>query len=311
MARRKRGRDIDGWVVLDKPLGLSSAAATNRVRKALDARKAGHGGTLDPMATGVLPVALGEATKTVAWCQDGAKSYQFTIRWGENRATDDAEGEVAETSDMRPGRDRIEAALAAFRGEILQLPPSYSALKVDGRRAYKLARAGEAPSLAPRRVTVERLELVEIPDPDHARFELDCGKGTYVRALARDLAAVLGACGHVASLRRTRVGPFDIDRAISLETLIDLGHSPALSGHLLPVEAALDDIPALSLTETAATRLTCGQAIQVPEQVSGTVRATASGRLVAIAEVADGSVRPLRVFNLERKRSHDVDHGRT
>jgi tRNA pseudouridine55 synthase len=311
MGARRKGQDIDGWVVLDKPVGLSSAAATNRVRKAFDARKAGHGGTLDPMATGVLPVALGEATKTVAWCQDGAKSYAFTIRWGENRSTEDAEGEVTATSPVRPDRARIEAALADFRGEIMQLPPRYSALKVDGRRAYDLARAGKDPALEPRRVQIERVELVDIPDPDHADFELDCGKGTYVRALARDLAAALGACGHVSQLRRTRVGPFEIGQAISLETLGDLGHSPALSGHLLPVETALDDIPALPLTETAATRLTHGQAIQVPGQESGTVRATASGRLVAIAEVADGAVRPLRVFNLDRERSHDVDHGRT
>jgi tRNA pseudouridine55 synthase len=311
MARRRKGLDIDGWIVLDKPLGLSSATAANRVRGILEARKAGHGGTLDPLATGILPVALGEATKTVAWCQDGAKSYRFTIRWGENRDTDDAEGAVTASSPARPGADQIAAALKGFIGAIHQLPPRYSAVKVDGKRAYDLARAGKVPSLRPRRVVIERLELVDMPDPDHATFELDCGKGTYVRALARDLAAVLGTCGYVAALRRTRVGPFRLDQAISLETLADLRHSPALSGHLLPVEAALDDIPALPLTETAATRLTCGQAIQVPGQESGTVRATASGRLVAIAEVADGAVRPLRVFNLEKKRSHDVDHGRT
>ena len=311
MGRRRKGLDIDGWVVLDKPLGLSSASAANRVRASMEARKAGHGGTLDPLATGVLPVALGEATKTVAWCQDGAKSYEFTICWGENRDTDDSEGEVTATSPARPERGQIEAALEDFVGTIHQLPPRYSAIKVDGKRAYDLARAGKVPSLRPRRVVIERLALVDVPDKDHACFEMGCGKGTYVRALARDLAAKLGACGYVAALRRTRVGPFHIDQAISLETLAELRHSPALSGHLLPVETALDDIPALSLTETAATRLTCGQAIQVSEQVSGTVRATASGRLVAIAEVADGAVRPLRVFNLEKKRSHDVDHGRT
>lgn len=311
MSRRRKGQDIDGWVVLDKPLGLSSTQATARVRGILGARKAGHGGTLDPMATGILPVALGEATKTVAWCQDGKKSYRFTLRWGEDRDTDDSEGEITATSDVRPDAVQIAAAIKQFEGQIHQLPPRYSALKVDGRRAYDLARAGKVPSLRPRRVLIERLDLIETPDADHAIFELDCGKGTYVRALARDLAAVLGTCGHVATLRRTRVGPFDLDRAISLETLEQFGHSPALSGHLLPVEAALDDIPALTLSETAATRLTCGQAIQVPGEKSGTVRATASGRLVAIAEVADGAVRPLRVFNLDKKRSHDVDHGRT
>ena len=311
MGRRRKGKDIDGWVVLDKPLGLSSTQATARVRGILGARKAGHGGTLDPMATGILPVALGEATKTVAWCQDGKKSYCFTLRWGEDRDTDDSEGEVTATSDIRPDAAQISAAIKQFEGQIHQLPPRFSALKVDGRRAYELARAGKVPSLRPRRVLVERLELIEVTDPDHAVFELDCGKGTYVRALARDLAAALGTCGHVATLRRTRVGPFRLDRAISLETLEQFGHSPALSGHLLPVEAALDDIPALTLSETAATRLTCGQAIQVPGEKSGTVRATASGRLVAIAEVADGAVRPLRVFNLDKKRSHDVDHGRT
>ena len=311
MGRRRKGRDIDGWIVLDKPIGLSSASATNRARAILEARKAGHGGTLDPMATGILPVALGEATKTVAWCQDGAKSYRFTVRWGENRASEDVEGEVTAISDARPWPNAIEAALDSFRGRIQQVPPRYSALKVDGQRAYALARAGKEPRLVSRTVTIDRLELVDMPDRDHATFEVDCGKGTYVRALARDLAAVLGVCGHVSALRRTRVGPFRLDRAISLESLCDLGHSPALSGHLLPVEAALDDIPALLLTETAATRLTSGQAIQVPGQESGTVRATASGRLVAIAEVADGAVRPLRVFNLDKKRSHDVDYGRT
>ena len=311
MARRRKGRDVDGWIVLDKPLGLSSATAANRVRGILEAKKAGHGGTLDPMATGILPVALGEATKTVAWCQDSAKGYRFTIQWGENRDTDDAEGKVTATSLARAGTGQIEAALKGFEGSILQLPPRYSAIKVDGERAYDLARAGKVPSLRPRRVAIERLSMVDVPDPDHATFELDCGKGTYVRALARDLAAALGVCGYVSALRRTRVGSFRLDQAISLETLAELRHSPALSGHLLPVEAALDDIPALPLTETAATRLTCGQAIQVPGQESGTVRATASGRLVAIAEVADGEVRPLRVFNLEKKRSHDVDHGTT
>lgn len=311
MARRRKGRDINGWLVLDKPLGMSSTTATSRVRGIFDARKAGHGGTLDPLATGILPVALGEATKTVAWCQDGKKSYQFTIRWGENRDTDDGEGQVTASSPLRPTAEQITAALGGFHGLIHQLPPRYSAIKVDGRRAYDLARAGKMPSLKPRRVEVERLVLTDLPNRDHAEFALDCGKGTYVRSIARDLAAALGACGHVSVLRRTRVGPFHLDHAISLETLGEVRHSPALSGHLLPVEVALDDIPALPLTENAATRLTCGQAIQVPGEKSGTVRATVSGRLVAIAEVVDGEVRPLRVFNLENERSHDVDNGRT
>ena len=309
MARRRRGRPVHGWVVVDKPAGLTSTQAMARVRRAFDAAKAGHGGTLDPAATGVLPVALGEATKTIPWCQDATKCYRFTLRWGEATATDDAEGEVVATSALRPDEGAVRAALAGFAGEIEQVPPAFSALKVAGRRAYDLARAGEAPRLEARRVHVERLELVEMPDIDHAVFELVCGKGTYVRSLGRDLGRVLGTVAHVARLRRTRVGPFEEAGAISMERLDDPGYRPPPSGWLLPVETALDDIPALAVDAAAAACLVRGQVVEAPGGCNGTVRARLADRLVAIAEVEAGRARPLRVFNMDERRSHDVDHG--
>ena len=305
MAKKAGGVAIDGWIVLDKAAGMSSAQAVAAVRRATSAAKAGHGGTLDPLATGVLPIALGEATKTVSYVMDGAKTYRFRVRWGEARATLDAEGEVTGTSPVRPTAGSVRAVLPGFTGTIEQAPPAYSALKLGGQRAYALARAGEAVPLAPRQVRIDRLELIEA-GPDSALFEVECGKGTYVRSLARDLAEALGTLGYVAELRRTQCGPFAESQAISLDKLVGFVHSAA--SFVLPVATALDDIPALAVTEDEAQRLSRGQPIPVagPDgtRVTGAAppnriaRAEASGRLVALVRIEDGTVRPVRVLHL-------------
>ncbi len=297
---------IDGWLVLDKPVGLGSTQAVGKVRRLFNAEKAGHGGTLDPLASGVLPIALGEATKTVPFVMDGRKEYRFTLCFGEARSTEDKEGEVVATSDRRPTDEAIRAVLPAFLGEIEQVPPAFSALKVAGRRAYDLARAGQAVELKPRRVIIERLELVGRPDPDHADFVVACGKGTYIRSLGRDLAKTLGTVGHLASLRRTAAGPFREGAAISLSKLEALGHIPPLLGALAPVATALDDIPALALTETQANRLRQGQSVLLTRDApSGgpLFRAELSGKLVALVRAESDpavglSLKPVRVFNL-------------
>jgi tRNA pseudouridine55 synthase len=311
---RRRGAPVHGWVILDKPLGMSSTTAVSRVKRVFDAQKAGHAGTLDPLATGVLAVALGEATKTVTYAMDGEKLYRFTARWGEARDTDDAEGEVTERSDVRPTEEEILAQLPRFIGEILQVPPAFSAVKVRGERAYDLARDGEEFSLTPRPVSIRAARLVSMPDTDHAVFELCCGKGSYVRAWVRDLARALGTCGHVSELRRLKVGPFSIESAISLENLEALGHSPAALEHLRPIATALDGIPALAVTGQDSVRLRSGNpiAIRAPHfsrLVEGTPTAepdfqgltvllsTAQGEPVALALVAQGEFRPFRVFN--------------
>ncbi|WP_300784090.1 tRNA pseudouridine(55) synthase TruB [Enhydrobacter sp.] len=298
---RKKGQKIDGWVVLDKPVGLGSTQAVGRVRRLFGAQKAGHGGTLDPLASGVLPIALGEATKTVPFVMDGRKEYHFTVRFGEARSTEDAEGEVTATSAVRPSGEAIHAVLGRFRGEIEQRPPAYSALKVDGRRAYDLARGGEAVELAPRKVRIDRLELLARPDVDHADFVVACGKGTYIRALGRDLALALGTVGHLSALRRTAAGPFRETAAISLSKLEALGHIPPLLGALAPVATALDDIPALALTDAQAARLRLGQPVSLTRDAppSGAlVRAEAGSRLVALVRSDGASLQPVRVFNL-------------
>lgn len=298
---KRKGDKVDGWVVLDKPLGLGSTPAVGRVRRLFGAQKAGHGGTLDPLATGVLPIALGEATKTVPFVMDGAKQYRFTLRFGEARSTEDLEGDVTATSPVRPDDAAIRAALPAFTGTILQRPPAYSALKVDGQRAYDLARAGETVELAPRQVVIERLELLARPDPDHADFVVDCGKGTYIRSLGRDLALALGTVGHLSALRRTAAGPFREEAAISLSKLEALGHSPALLGALAPVATALDDIPALALAEAQADRLRQGQPVLLTRDAppSGTLlRAELGSRLVALVRSDGVALKPVRVFNL-------------
>ena len=308
MAARRRGEKVDGWLVLDKPAGMTSTQAVGAVRRLFQAAKAGHGGTLDPLATGLLPIALGEATKTVPYIMDGLKTYRFTLRFGEARSTDDAEGEVTARSDLRPMDAAIRQALPVFRGRIQQRPPAFSALKLDGQRAYDLARAGETVELASREILIERFELLERPDPDHAVFEVCSGKGAYMRSLARDLAIALGTVGHVAALRRIAVGPFGEADAISLDSLRALGHSPAASRHLLPVATALDDIPALAVTDSEASRLRCGQSVgpirrQDLERIghfgSGAIFCAKSGGLpVALVRLEAGDLRPVRVLNL-------------
>jgi tRNA pseudouridine55 synthase len=297
---------VDGWVVLDKPLGMGSTTAVGRVRWLFGAAKAGHGGTLDPLATGILPIALGEATKTVPFVMDGRKEYRFTLCFGEARSTEDAEGEVTATSDVRPTDAAIRAALPAFVGEIDQMPPVFSALKIDGERAYDLARAGKAVDLKVRKVTIERLELLGRPDADHAYFVVGCGKGTYIRSLGRDLALALGTVGYLSALRRTVAGPFREEGSISLPKLEALGHIPPLLGALAPVATALDDIPALALTEAQADRLRQGQPVILTRDAppSGAlVRAECGQKLVALVrlEISPGhgvSLQPVRVFNL-------------
>jgi tRNA pseudouridine55 synthase len=301
MSRRKKGDKIDGWVVLDKPVGLGSTPAVSRVRRLFGARKAGHGGTLDPLASGVLPIALGEATKTVPFVMDGRKEYRFTLCFGQARSTEDAEGEVTATSDLRPADGEIRRALAAFVGDVEQVPPAFSALKVEGKRAYDLARAGEPVDLKPRRVLIERLALLGRPDTDHADFVVSCGKGTYIRSLGRDLALALGTVGHLSALRRTAVGPFREDAAISLPKLEALGHIPALLGVLAPVATALDDIPALALTEAQADRLRQGQPVLLTRDApppGALLRAETGSRLVALVRSDGTSLKPVRVFNL-------------
>ena len=301
MARRKKGDKVDGWVVLDKPVGLGSTPAVGKVRRLFGAQKAGHGGTLDPLASGVLPIALGEATKTVPFVMDGRKEYRFTLRFGEARSTEDAEGEVTATSEVRPDDAAIASALPAFIGEITQMPPAFSALKIDGKRAYDLARAGETVELKPRQVLIERLEFTGRLDRDHADFVVQCGKGTYIRSLGRDLALALGTVGHLSMLRRTAAGPFREEAAISLSKLEALGHIPALLGALAPVATALDDIPALAMTEAQADRLRQGQPVLLTRDAppSGAlVRAEQDGRLVALVRSDGVSLQPVRVFNL-------------
>ncbi|CAA7617606.1 tRNA pseudouridine(55) synthase TruB [Magnetospirillum sp. SS-4] len=319
MARKRKGTPIHGWLAIDKPLGLSSAQVVGKVRWLLKAAKVGHGGTLDPLATGVLPIALGEATKTVSHVMDGTKTYRFQVRWGLATATLDREGDVVGTSPARPTRAAIEAALPAFIGEIEQIPPAYSAIKVDGERAYDLARAGGTVDLPPRPVRIDSLTLLDMPDADHADFEVVCGKGTYIRSLARDLAAALGTLGHVSVLRRTACGPFHEADAISLETLAELGQGPGPRTYLLPVETALDDIPALALTAAEARRLHCGNPVPLrhvttrdPEAALGEgtlCRAMDGGRMVALARIEGGEIRAVRVLNLMNDEGvDDVDH---
>jgi tRNA pseudouridine55 synthase len=307
VAKKIKKRDIHGWVVLDKPIGMTSTHAVAVIKRLFAAKRAGHAGTLDPLASGSLPIALGEATKTVPFVVDSRKTYSFTIRWGEERDTDDAEGRVVNTSETRPDADAIRAQLPRFTGAIEQVPPRFSAIKIAGERAYDLARDGEQVELAPRTVEIHRLELVDIPDPDHAILAAECGKGTYVRALARDLGRVLGVFGHVSALRRNRVGPFSESDMIPLEPLESLCHRAAAGeGHLadalLPIETALDDIPALAVSPADAARLARGQTALLRGRDAtifrGMVQVACGGQLLAIAEVERGEIIPKRVFNL-------------
>jgi tRNA pseudouridine55 synthase len=311
MGRKRRGTPIHGWLIIDKPAGITSSDVVGRVRRATNAAKVGHGGTLDPLATGILPLALGEATKTVSYAMDGTKGYRFTVRWGEARSTDDAEGEVTETSDVRPTEQQITDVLERFIGDIEQTPPIYSAIKIDGKRAYELARSGKTPEMKSRTIHIDDVRLARVIDDDHAEFEVLSGKGVYMRSLGRDIALALGTVGYISDLRRVSVGPFSEKDAISLDKLLDklesLGHSAPLSEHLLPVETVLDDIPALALTETEARKMSRGQAVAVLPVASRTpfknisqgdvVCAMADGKLVALAKIKGGEIRPFRVMN--------------
>ncbi|HJZ45440.1 MAG TPA: tRNA pseudouridine(55) synthase TruB [Hyphomicrobiaceae bacterium] len=303
MARRKKGRPVHGWLVFDKPAGMTSPQAVGLVRRLFDAQKAGHAGTLDPLATGILPIALGEATKTVPYAVDGVKHYRFTVRWGAETDTDDAEGDVTVTSEARPERQAIEAVLAQFTGEIMQVPPVFSAIKVDGNRAYDLAREGETVVLAARPVHVETLTLCEMPDRDTAIFETRCGKGTYVRSLARDMGRELGCRGHLIALRRTRVASFEEAQAVTVEALKRAAETggEALQRLLLPVEAALQALTVIHVGQNDAARLLRGQAVLVRGRDApighGPTYAVCKGSLVAIGQIEKGELKPVRVFN--------------
>ena len=313
MARKRKGAPVHGWVVVDKPVGVTSTETVSAVRRVFDAQKAGHAGTLDPLASGVLAVALGEATKTVSFAMDAEKTYRFTARWGEARDSDDAEGRVEGTSEVRPSRADIEALLPHFIGEISQVPPRFSAVKVDGERAYDLARDGGTPVLEPRPVLIHEVRLVGQPDPNHAEFEMRCGKGAYVRAWVRDFAIALGTLGYVSELRRTSVGGFTLSDAIPLEKLKSYVHSPAAFEHLKPISTALDGIPALAVTGADAVRLRCGNSILMRAGLFARIKeeadpgddlqgltvflSSAAGEPIALAELSGGELRPFRVFN--------------
>jgi tRNA pseudouridine55 synthase len=295
-APRSTRIEVNGWVVLDKPVGMTSTHAVARLKRLFNAKKAGHAGTLDPLASGVLPVAFGEATKTVPYVQDGEKFYRFTISWGAETDTDDADGKVTERSDLRPELDAIRAALPQFMGTILQKPPIYSAIKVAGERAYDLARDGETPDLAPRPVTIHALTLASATR-DEAVFEAHCGKGTYVRSIARDLGRVLGCHGHVAALRRTRVGPFNETDAIPLAQLLDATPPDALRS----VAAGLIEIPQIAVDRDTAARLRRGQSILLRGRdmpAEGAAFASCGGVVVAVGAIEHGELVPGRVFNL-------------
>ncbi len=311
VARKKRGEHVSGWINLDKPAGLTSTQAIGRVRRVLNPQKIGHAGTLDPMATGILPIALGEATKTIPFVQDALKTYTFTAAWGEQRDTDDAEGQIVAVSANRPGEDDILGVLPDFTGDIQQTPPAYSAIKIDGQRAYDLARSGETPEMKPREVYIETLELIDFR-PDEADFRMICGKGTYVRSLVRDMALELGTRGYVKNLRREAVGPLTLENAISLDFLEEMDYVSALNEALLPLQAVLDDIPALPVKQEEAARLKSGQVltfISRPDfsrltreglggQKDRQALAVFNGAPVALVENRGPEIRPVRVFNL-------------
>ena len=313
MARRKKGNPVHGWLILDKPFEMTSTTAVAIIKRLLDAQKAGHAGTLDPLATGILPIALGEATKTVSFAVDGEKAYCFTVRWGAQTTTDDTEGAVTFSSPLRPTLPQIEALLPQFTGEILQVPPQFSAIKIDGNRAYDLAREGETVALEARTVVIERLVIVDMPDDDTTVFEAECGRGTYVRAIARDLGRLLGCYGHVTALRRTRVGPFSEADAVTLAEVEArmrpvkpdpeaLSPDPREVRLLLPVEAALADITGIAVSPADAATLARGQPVLIRGRDApvhtGIAYAICKGQIVAIGEIAQGALQPTRVFNM-------------
>jgi tRNA pseudouridine55 synthase len=301
MGRKRKGNPVSGWLIIDKPAGITSTTVVNKVRWALEAQKAGHAGTLDPDATGVLAIALGEATKTVPHATDALKCYRFAVRWGAATSTDDASGAVLATSDTRPTPAQIADALPAFRGRIRQVPPQVSAVKVDGQRAYDLAREGAEMDLAARDLWVERLDLIDTPDADTALMEMVCGKGGYVRSIARDLGAMLGCLGHVQWLRRTWAGPFRVEQGISLDDVDRLARTPDLFARVLPLESALADLPQVRANAEGAARLRNGNPGQILDSIEWGTEAWAShqGRPLAIGRVQGGELHPTRVFNLD------------
>jgi tRNA pseudouridine55 synthase len=303
VARKRKGREVSGWLCLDKAIGLTSTGAVGSIKRLFGAAKVGHAGTLDPLASGVLPIALGDATRTVPFVQDGRKVYRFTVRWGVETDSDDADGAVTRISDLRPDADAIRALLPGFTGQIMQRPPSYSAIKVEGQRAYDLAREGAAVVLDERPVVIHRLALTETPDADHAVFETECGKGTYVRSLARDLGRDLGCLGHVVALRRMVVGPFDTDHAVTLEELIaarEAGDASAIDRFLMPVAVALTELPEIALGLSDAARIGRGQSVLLRGQqaplAAPAAYASHGGRAIALGEISEGQFHPTRVF---------------
>jgi tRNA pseudouridine55 synthase len=308
MGRNRKGRPVHGWLIIDKPSGITSTGVVNRVKRLLDAKKAGHGGTLDPLATGLLPIAFGEATKTVSYVMEGTKTYRFTLRWGIETDSDDAEGDPIETNDFRPDLDAVEAVLSQFTGRIEQVPPKFSAIKINGVRAYDLARAAKDVPVTSRIIEIHDIRVAATPDADHTVFEVRSGKGAYMRSLARDIARAVGAVGHVAALRRMSVGPFSEEDAISLDELESIGLIAAREEKLLPVEAALDDIPALVVTDMEATQLRNGGAVSLLRKVDlqriagfgdgDTALAKTRAKPVALVRYCAGEVKPVRVLNL-------------
>ncbi len=299
MARKRKGRDISGWLVVDKPAGMTSTAVVNKVRWALQAKKAGHAGTLDPEATGVLAVALGEATKTVPYITDALKAYAFEVRLGQATNTDDAEGEVIATSDLRPDGDQIKAALGAFIGDIQQVPPKFSAVKIDGERAYKRARDGEEFEVEARPLWVEELVLTDRPDADHVHLEMICGKGGYVRLIARDLGEALGCYGHVTWLRRLWSGPFEVDEGLSFEQIEQMAQMPELDSHVRPLEQGLVDLPMVRCAPEAAAKLrngNPGMVIAQDVEYGDECWAACDGQAVAVGRFKAGELHPSRVF---------------
>ncbi|WP_422075909.1 tRNA pseudouridine(55) synthase TruB [Tranquillimonas rosea] len=301
MGRRKKGRAVSGWVIVDKPAGMTSTAVVNKLRWAFDAKKAGHAGTLDPDATGLLAVALGEATKTIPFITDAEKAYRFTVRLGAATDTDDAAGRVLDTSDLRPDTETLRAALSDFVGDIMQVPPQYSAVRLEGERAYDIARSGEEMELEARPLHVASLTLIDRPDNDHAELEMVCGKGGYVRSIARDLGRQLGCLGHVVSLRRMWSGPFEIDQAVTLDELEPLYRTEEIDRFLGPVEAGLADLPQVRLSAEGAMRMKNGNpgAVVSADATFGDVAwGSYQGQPVGIGTYRAGALHPSRVFNL-------------
>lgn len=295
---------IHGWVVIDKPLGRSSMQTTSRVKRLLSTRKAGHAGTLDPLASGILPIALGEATKTIPFMVDAAKTYEFTIQWGQQTNTDDQEGEILKVSEVRPSQEAIQKVLPEFIGHISQVPPAFSAVKINGRRAYAMARGGKEVVLEPREITVYNLELLDMPDQDHATFKCNCGKGTYIRSLARDIALKLETYGHVSYLRRTAVGAFDEKNAISLDFLENMSHKGHVEESIFPLDWVLDDIPDLILTPEEERRFCHGQRFLKEGLVEGEtlVCRNSNGDLLGLAKTVEGLLKPVRMLNIHERK---------